>query len=100
MKVDIQSIHFKADHKLTDYIDKKIQKLHTFYDGIIDASVYLKLENHHRPDNKLVEIKLHVQNQSIFKTQVSQTFEAAADLAVEALKVQIKKYKDKLQAVS
>lgn len=100
MKVDIQSIHFKADHKLIDYIEKKLHKLETFYDGIIDAQVFLKLENNNLRENKQVEIKVHVQNQSIFKTQTSQSFEAATDVALEALKVQIKKYKDKLQAVS
>jgi putative sigma-54 modulation protein len=100
MKVDIQSIHFKADQKLTEYIERKLEKLHTFYDGILDATVFLKLENNNKRDSKQVEIKLRVQNQSIFKTQTEQSFEAATDIAIEALKVQIKKYKDKLQSVS
>ncbi len=100
MKVDIQSIHFKADQKLTEYVEKKLQKLETFYDGIIEASVFLKLDNNNKKDNKQVEIKIHVQNQSIFKTQTSQSFEAATDLAIDALKTQIKKYKDKLSSVS
>lgn len=100
MKTVIQSIHFKADHKLKDYIESKIDKLNTFYDGTMDSQVYLKLENSSAKDNKTVEIKLNVQNQSLMKTQTSQTFEAATDLAVDALKIQLKRYKEKTQTVA
>lgn len=100
MRIEIQSIHFKADHKLVDYIEKKLNKLEQFSDAIVDAQVFLKVENNRQKDNKTVEIKVNVQNQSIFKTQTSQSFEAATDLAVDALKVQIKKYKERLLATS
>jgi ribosome hibernation promoting factor len=97
MKVQIQSIHFKADQKLRLYIEKKLSKLEQMYDSIIDSQVFLKVENNRHKENKTVDIKLNVQNQSIFKTQTSDSFEAAADLAVEALKIQIKKYKERLK---
>jgi len=32
MKLQVQSIHFDADQKLIDFIQKKIDKLETFYD--------------------------------------------------------------------
>lgn len=99
MKTEIQSIHFKADQKLVDYIEKKLQKLETYYDGIIDAKVFLKLDNNTSRENKQIEIKIHVQNQSIFKTQTSQSFEAATDMCIDALKTQIKRYKEKLSGV-
>ena len=44
MKVNIQSIHFDADIKLLDFITKKVEKAKTFYDGIDNAMVYLRLE--------------------------------------------------------
>ncbi|MFT4522248.1 MAG: putative sigma-54 modulation protein [Bacteroidia bacterium] len=97
MKVQIQSIHFKADQKLKDYIEKKLSKLEMIYDSIVDSQVFLKVENNRNKENKTIEVKLNVQNQSIFKTQTSQSFEAATDLAVEALKIQIKKYKERAQ---
>ncbi|MCB9246875.1 MAG: ribosome-associated translation inhibitor RaiA [Flavobacteriales bacterium] len=100
MKSEIQSIHFKADQKLKDYIDQKLDKLNRYYDGIVDAQVFLKLENNHSVDNKTIEVKLNVHNSIIMKTQTSQTFEAATDLAVDALKVQIKRYKERVQSVS
>ena len=100
MQIKIQSIHFKADQKLVDYIEKKLSKLEQFSDAIVDAQVFLRLENNRLKDNKTVEIKVNVHNQSIFKTQTSRSFESATDLALEALKVQIKKYKERVAAVS
>lgn len=100
MKADIQSIHFKADQKLKEYITAKLDKLDKYYSGIIDAQVFLKIENNHSPKNKTIEFKLNVQNSSIMKTQTAQSFEAATDLALDALKVQIIKYKERLHAVS
>ena len=100
MRVVIQSIHFKSDQKLKDYIIAKLDKLNKYYDGIIDAQVFLKLENNHSTANKTVEFKINVHHSSIIKTQTAQSFEAATDLAMDALKVQIVKYKEKLQAVT
>ena len=45
MNTQIQSIHFKADQKLKDYINIKIDKLDTFYDGIMDAKLFLTVVN-------------------------------------------------------
>lgn len=100
MKTVIQSIHFKADPKLKDFIKSKMEKLNKFYDGNMDSQVYLKVENSSLKDNKTIEIKLNVQNQSLMKTQTSQSFEAATDLAVEALKTQLKRYKEKMQTTA
>ena len=98
MKTDIQSIHFKADVKLKDYISKKVEKLSTFYDGILDSQVFLKVHNVPEKENKEVEIKVNAVNNSFIKKEVARTFEAATDLAVEALKRQVKRFKGKVQS--
>ncbi len=100
MQILIQSIHFTADRKLIEYINKKLDKLLTFYDDIIDANVYLKVENVSNEKNKTLEVKLNVQNQTLFCEEHCQSFECAIDLAVESLKSQLKKYKGKLRAVN
>lgn len=100
MQISIQSIHFDADRKLIDYINKKLEKLETFYENIIDAIVYLKVEKSTDNNNKTLEVKLNVQNQTLFCVEHCRTFECAIDLAVESLKMQIKKYKEKLKAVN
>lgn len=100
MNTQIQSIHFKADQKLKDYILKKLEKLTTFYDGIIDIQVYLKVQNTSIKENKEVEIKVNAKNNSFIQTEVAQSFEAATDLAVESLKKQVKRFKGKIEVHS
>ncbi len=100
MQILIQSIHFTADQKLIEYINKRLEKLLTFHDNIIDANVYLKVENVTDENNKTLEVKLNVQNQTLFCEEHCQTFECAIDMAVESLKMQLKKYKSKLRAVN
>ncbi len=96
MKLHIQTIHFDADQKLIDYVQKKIDKLETFYDRIIDGEVFLKIDKDSHQENKIVEIKVNIPSHNLFVKERSRTFEAATDEAVETLKAQIKKHKEKI----
>lgn len=96
MNIKIQSIHFDADKKLLDFISKKLEKLEQFSDKIIDATVYLKLNNHKDKMNKLVEVKLNLSNGMLFTEATSASFEAATEKVIETLKTQIKKRKEQL----
>jgi putative sigma-54 modulation protein len=97
MKLQIHSIHFDADVKLLDFIQKKADKLETFYDKILNGEVYLRLDKgDHSKDNKIVEIKLFLPGTTIFGKEQAETFEKATDLLVDSLKTQIKKHKEKL----
>lgn len=98
MKVNIQSIHFKADKKLLAFITQKVEKTETFFDGVISADVYLKLENDQTGENKVVEIKLNLPGNPLFAKEQSSTFEAATDVIIDKLVAQVKKHKEKLQA--
>jgi putative sigma-54 modulation protein len=95
MKITVQSIHFTADRKLLDFIQKKADKLDTFYDQIISGEVYLKLENVEDEANKITEIKLLLPGNQIFAKEKCKSFEEATDLAVESLRKQIEKHKQK-----
>jgi putative sigma-54 modulation protein len=95
MKLQIHSIHFDADQKLIEYIEKKTNKLHTFFDRITDGEVFLKLEKGEAIENKIVEIKLNIPGGEVFVKEKSRTFEAATDIGVEALEKQLKKFKEK-----
>ena len=97
MNTQIQSIHFKADKKLIDFIERKLSKLETFHDGIIDAQVFLKLENTNVKENKTVEIKINIRQTRFIQTETSISYEAATDLAVDSLKTQIKRHKGKVE---
>jgi ribosome hibernation promoting factor len=95
MKITVQSIRFNADRKLLDFIQRKADKLDTFYDQIISGEVYLKLENVEDEANKITEIKLMLPGNQIFAKEQCKTFEEATDLAVECLRKQIEKHKQK-----
>lgn len=95
MKLQTHSVHFDADQKLIDFIQKKTNKLETFYDRIIDGEVFLKLEPGEANDNKAVEIKLNIPGNQLFAKEKEDSFEAATDKAVNALKKQLLKHKEK-----
>ena len=96
MRVQTEAIHFSADVRLLDSIEKKMSKLENFFDRIIEARVILKLENSGQIRDKIAEIKIHLPNGIIFIKEVSKTFEAALDKALVALKRQLVKYKEKV----
>ncbi|MBK7649983.1 MAG: HPF/RaiA family ribosome-associated protein [Flammeovirgaceae bacterium] len=48
-------------------------------------------------ENKTVEIKLNVPGQNLFAKEQAKSFEAATDMATEALRAQLKKFKVKEQ---
>ncbi len=97
MKINTTSIHFDADQKLIDYIQRKTSKLDQFFDRIIDAHIYLKLENSGQVRDKIVEMKLNVPGDVLMATEVSKTFKASADAAVDNMKRQLNRYKERIQ---
>jgi putative sigma-54 modulation protein len=96
MKLQMHSIHFDADQKLINFIQRKADKLDTYYDQIIDGEVFMRLDKNDKSENKIVEIKLNVPGKQFFAKSQNDSFEAAADDAVEGLRRQIKKHKEKL----
>ena len=97
MTTKIQSIHFDADQKLLAYVEEKVAKLSRYFDGILESEVYLKLDKSATHENKVAEIKVHIPGNDLFVKKQSETFESAIDQAIEALSIQVKKHKDKIQ---
>lgn len=96
MKVQMQSVHFDADQKLLDFIQKRLDKLETFYDRVTEGEVIMRLNNKDGIANKTVEIKVLVPGTMLFAQEDAGTFEAATDAAADSLKRQITKYKEKM----
>src|SRR6187402_1463314 len=96
MKLQVHSIHFDADNKLITFIQKKLDKLETFYDRLVDGEVFLRLNNE-GIENKTVEIKVRVPGSQLFAIEKAKSFEAATDLAADALRMQLKKFKTKVK---
>jgi putative sigma-54 modulation protein len=95
MNIQVQSIRFNADKKLLDFIQKKANKLDTFYDRIVSGEVYLRVENVEDESNKITEIKLTLPGTQLFAKCQCKSFEEATDMAIESLRKQVDKYKRK-----
>ena len=97
MNIKVNSVRFDADQKLIDHVNKKVNKLGQFFDGIIGAEVFLRLENVQDDENKIAEVKLLIPGNDLFVKKQSKTFEEAINKAVETLNRQVTKYKEKLK---
>ncbi len=95
MNVQIHSVRFTADKKLIDFVNQKLEKLTLIGDGIVNAEVYLRLDKDQERENKISEIRLELPGGPLFARKQSKTFEEATDQAIDALKRQITRYKQK-----
>ncbi len=97
MTTNIQSVHFDADKKLIDFVNEKVNKLNTYYDGLINSEIILRVDKSDNSENKIVEIKILGRGHEFFAKKQCASFEEATDQVCEALKTQVKKYKEKIQ---
>ena len=99
MNIQIHSVRFDADKKLIEFVNQKLIKLSQYGEEIVNAEVYLRLDKDQERENKVSEIKLEYPGGPLFARKQSKTFEEATDQAVDALKKQITKHKEKLKGV-
>lgn len=98
MNIKVNTVHFTADQKLVDFVTKKVNKLDTFFEGIINAEVTLKVDRPETVNNKISEVKLAIPiTDTLFAKKQADSFEEATDLAVEAIRRQLKKHKEKVR---
>ena len=96
MTVNIQSVHFDADTKLLDHVNRKIAKIGSHHDKIMNVDVFLKLDNViHQIKDKVAEIRVQIPKHEIFVKQSTKSFEESFDMALDAVLIQIKKVKEK-----
>lgn len=100
MKVRVQSVNFTADQKLINFIQAKLDKLDQFHDRVIDGEVYLKVDNNHSKQNKITEIKLNIPGHELVVRKQCKSFEEAAQLGADALRRQLRKHKEKVNAIA
>jgi putative sigma-54 modulation protein len=95
MQLKVHSIQFKADHKLIDFVQDKVDKLDVFFDNIISGEVFLRLDKAEDMKNKVAEIKIVIPGKELFAKRQCRSFEEGVDETVEALKRQLVKSKGK-----
>ena len=98
MKVNVQTPNFDADAKLIDFIERRLAKLEQFYDRIIFADVFLKVQNTSQKENKIVEVLLSIPGGDIIVKKECKKFEEGTDECIKSLERQLKKRKEKQRA--
>jgi ribosomal subunit interface protein len=98
MNIQLNTVHFAADQKLTDFVNKKVAKLDTYFEGIIGAEVILKVVKPETANNKIAEIKLSIPGSDyLFSEKQADSFEEATDLAIDAIRRQLTRFKEKVK---
>jgi len=95
MQVKKQAINFDADSKLLEFIDKKVDRLNTYYDKIVSADVILKLEKTGQVQDKVAEIKINVPGATLISKETCKSFEESIDLGAAAIRRQLIRHKEK-----
>ena len=95
MNIKINSLRFSPTKQLEGFVESKVKKLTLFFDEIIGAEVFLKLENTQNLENKVAEVRLEIPGGELFAKKQSKSFEESIDTAIDALKRQITRYKKK-----
>ena len=95
MEIKIQSIHFDATEKLQAFIEKKVAKLEKTYEDIQKVEVQLKVVKPATALNKEVHLEVAVPGTTLFVEKTCDTFEEGIDQAVDSMKVQLTKFKEK-----
>ncbi|MEM0519301.1 MULTISPECIES: ribosome hibernation-promoting factor, HPF/YfiA family [Aequorivita] len=98
MKVNVQTPNFAAKEELLVFVEKKLSKLEQYYDKIVFADVFLKVQKTSEKENKIVEVLLSLPGDEVMVKKEAKTFEEATDEVVKAMERQLKKRKQKQKA--
>ena len=95
MKVFTQSVNFNADNQLIEFVEEKVSALTKFHDKIVNAEVFLKVQKTSDKENKITEIKINIPGSELMVKRETKTFEEGVNAAVDNLKRQLKRAKEK-----
>ena len=97
MKVNVNPVNFTVDKKLVNFIEERVSKLEKFYDKVVSADVFLKVEKTSEKENKVVELKIHVPGDDFMVKKQCKTFEEAIEISAESLERLLIKRKEKIR---
>ncbi len=95
MKVQIQAVNFNIDKKLVVLIEEKVEALTKFYENIVSAEVFLKVQKTSEKENKILELKIGIPGKDKLVKRTTSTFEDALLQAVSSMKNSLKRLKEK-----
>ncbi|MDP4284420.1 MAG: HPF/RaiA family ribosome-associated protein [Bacteroidota bacterium] len=85
MKINLQTLHFKASDDLKNFVEDKVSKLAHFDDSIISAEVTLT-EDGNSIDSKVCDVRLVVPCNDEYVKKHAVSFEEAIADAVDVLR--------------
>ena len=97
MKVSVHAVNFTVDKKLVDFVQERMDKLEKYYDKVVSADVFLKVEKTSDKENKIAEVKINVPGDDFLVKKQCKTFEEATDQAAESIERLLVKRKEKLR---
>ncbi len=97
MKVNVHAVNFTVDRKLVDFIQERMDKLEKYWDRVVAADVFLKLDNTSEKENKIAEIVMNVPGDDFRVQKQDKSFEAAMDQASDAMERLLVKRKEKIR---
>jgi len=92
MEINLKTLKFDAGQKLTDFVQKKVDRLSRFFEGVAEAEV--TLEN--AKEGKKAKIKVHVPGEDLIIDRTSDTFENAITACVDAMKERMTRAREKM----
>ena len=95
--MNVHAVNFAVDKKLVDFIQERLGKLEKFYDKVVSADVFLKVEKTSDKENKVVEVKIHVPGDDFMVKKQCKTFEEAIEVSAESLERLLIKRKEKIR---
>lgn len=95
MEIKVQSIKFDATEKLQAFAEKKVAKLEKYYEDIQKVEVQLKVVKPATALNKVTSLSVAVPGTTLFVEKTCDTFEEGIDLCVDAMRIQLTKFKEK-----
>ena len=98
MKVSVDAVNFTVDKRLVDFIQERLDKLEKYYDKVVSADVFLKVEKTSEKENKIVEVKINVPGDEFLVKKQCKTFEEALELSAESLQRMLVKRKEKINS--
>lgn len=94
MTVHIQAIHFEISERLTDFINKKAERLARHYPDLANFDVTLKVVKPETSMNKEATIRASIPGAfEMIGNKIADSFEEAVDTAILAIERQLEKNK-------
>jgi len=91
MNIQIENNGVHVDERFDEQIMTKLGSLERYYDHIIDLIVYL----HEEHQNKEVELKVIVKDDTLFVKEKGESFLNALETSIQSMQIRLKKYKEK-----